>query len=157
MRRLDGFGRPCIGAVDLVDHDDRRQPQDQRLAKHHSGLWHRPLDGINQEQASIRHAQHAFDFAAEIGVAGRIDDVDLDSAIPDRRRLGQDRDALLAFQGVGIHDQLAHVLVGGEDVGLLQEGIDQRGLAVIDVGNDGHVSQIMAARHLWVVETHLWH
>src|SRR2546426_8810766 len=41
------------------------------------------------------HSQHALDLAAEIGMAGGVDDVDLDPPIADRGGLGQDGDALL--------------------------------------------------------------
>ena len=38
--------------------------------------------------------------------------------------------------GCGVHDQLTHLLVSLEDLALLQQGVDQGGLAVIDVGYD---------------------
>src|SRR5262249_1006292 len=59
--------------------------------------------------------------------------------------LGQDGDALLALQVVGVQDELAHHLVLAEDVGLLEQGIHQRGLAVVHVGDDGDVAQVGAA------------
>jgi hypothetical protein len=73
-------------------------------------------------------------------VAGRIDDVNPGAAVFDRAVLGEDGDAALSLDGILIHDAIAHLLVGGEGPGLLQQAIDQRGLAMIDVGNDGDVS-----------------
>ena len=70
------LGRPCIRAVDLVDHDDRPQTLTQRLAEHELGLRHRPLGGVDQHQHPVDHVQDALDLAAEIGVARRVDDVD---------------------------------------------------------------------------------
>ena len=63
--------------------------------------------------------------------------------------LGQDGDAALALERVGVHDQavLAALelvqLAGAELAGLAQHLIDQRRLAVVDVGDDGNVSQIV--------------
>ena len=40
-------------------------------------LRHRPLDRVDQQQHAVDHAEHALDLAAEVGVARRVDDVDL--------------------------------------------------------------------------------
>jgi hypothetical protein len=42
-----------------------------------------------------------------------------------------------------VHDARAHLLVRGEGAGLLQELVHQRGLAVVDVGDDGDVAQFL--------------
>ena len=69
----------AAGPVDLVDDHDRAQTQRQRPLQHGARLRHRPFDGVDQQQAAIGHVEHALDLAAEIGVAGRVDDVDLDA------------------------------------------------------------------------------
>ena len=56
----------------------------------------------------------ALDLAAEVGVAGRVDDVDLHAADADRGVLGEDRDALLALEVGRVHDALVDVLVLAE-------------------------------------------
>ena len=58
----------------------------------------------------------------------------------DRRVLGQDGDAALLFELVRVHDALDDGLVGAVGAGLAEHGIDQRGLAVVDVGDDGDVA-----------------
>ena len=63
----------------------------------------------------------------------------------DRGDLGQDGDAALALEVVGIHRALGDALVVAERARLLQQPVDQRGLAVIDVGDDGDVAQIHGA------------
>jgi hypothetical protein len=73
-------------------------------------------------------------------VARCVDDVDAHAAVIDGAVLGEDGDAALFLDRVGIHDPLAHFLVGGEGAGLLQQAVHQRGLAVVDVGDDGDVS-----------------
>jgi hypothetical protein len=75
-------------------------------------------------------------------VTGRVDDVDAGVLPLHRRRLGQDGDAALALQVVGIHGALGDLLVLAEGAGLLQQAIDQGGLAVVDVGDDGDVAKV---------------
>ena len=60
--------------------------------------------------------------------------------VGDRAVLGEDGDAALALEVVRVHDALDHVLVRGEGAGLAQELVDQRGFAVVDVGDDGDVA-----------------
>ncbi len=62
------------------------------------------LGRIDQEQATIGHVEHSFHLAAEVGVSRRVDDIDGHLAVADRGVLGQDRDALLSLEVVGIHD-----------------------------------------------------
>ena len=61
--------------------------------------------------------QDALDLAAEVGVAGRVDDVDLGVAEREGDVLGQDGDAALALEVVGVEDQA--VLAAREPVQLL--------------------------------------
>ena len=62
----------------------------------------------------------------------------------DRRLLGEDRDALLALEVAGIHDPVDDDLVRAEHAGLAEHRVDERGLAVVDVGDDGDVAQVVA-------------
>ncbi len=128
------------GPVDLVDHDDRLQAQRQRLARHEAGLRHRSLDRVDQQQDAVDHRQRALDLAAEVGVPRGVDDVDPRPFVLDRAVLREDRDAALALEVVAVHDALAHLLVRAERAGLAQELVDQRGLAMIDVRDDGDVT-----------------
>ncbi len=56
--------------------------------------------------------------------------------------LGKNGDAALAFEVVGIHDAFRHLLVLAEGVTLAQETIHEGGLAVVDVGDDGNISEV---------------
>ena len=75
-------------------------------------------------------------------VARRVDDLDPDSPIGDRGVLGQNRDAALSLQWVGVHNQGSHLLVGPEDLTLFQQRVYQGSLAMVDVGYDGQVTDI---------------
>ena len=55
-------------------------------SRHEPCLRHRPVDRIDQQQYRIDHRQDPLDFAAEVGMAGRVDDVDLVILVTDRRR-----------------------------------------------------------------------
>jgi len=134
--------RPSAGSVDLVDDDDRLQPLRQRLARDEAGLRHRTLDGVHQQQHAVDHRQHAFDFTAKVRMPRRVYDVDVSAFVVDRAVLREDRDATLALQVVRVHDAFGNLLVLAERAGLLQQFVDQRGLAVVDVGNDCDVAQL---------------
>ena len=138
------FLRARVGTVNLVDHQDRRQLGFQRLAQHVARLRQRAFAGVHQQHHAVHHLQRALHFAAEIAVAGRVHDVDLDVVVENGRVLGQNGDAALALQFVGVHHALDVGLVGAEGAALVQHGVHQRGLAVVHVRDDGDVAKTLA-------------
>ena len=90
------------------------QPALQGLGEHEAGLRQRALGGVDQHQGPVGHPQHPLHFAAEIGVARGVDDVDLHPLVGQRDVLGQDRDAPLPLQFVGVEDLLADQLAERE-------------------------------------------
>ena len=139
---VDDFARARVGFIDLVDADNRLQADLERLADDELRLRHRPFGGVDQHDRAVDHRENALDLAAEVGVAGRIDDVDADVLPHDRGRLGENSDAALAFEVVRIHHPLGDALVVAERARLLQEPVDERRLAVVDVGDDGDVAEL---------------
>ena len=136
----DHLSHAGLRAVDLVDDDNWSNVLLEGLAQHVGSLGHGAVNGVHQQQAAIGHIHDTFHLAAEVGVARRVDNVDPDTAIGNRGVLGQDRNAALSFQRVGVHNQSAHLLVVPKDLALFQQSVDQSGLAVVDVGNDGQVA-----------------
>ena len=65
-----------------------------------------------------------------------------------RGAFGQNGDAALAFLIVGIHGALGHVLVVAHRARLLEELVDQRGLAMIDMGDNGDIADIHESARL---------
>nr|GFD55041.1 hypothetical protein [Tanacetum cinerariifolium] len=63
-----------VGAIDLVDDDDRLEAERQRLAGDELGLRHRAFRRIDQQDDAVDHRQDPLHLAAEIGVAGGVDD-----------------------------------------------------------------------------------
>ncbi len=119
------------------------------LREHVAGLRQRAFAGVHQQHDAVDQLERALHLAAEIGVAGRVDDVDLDAVVADAGGLGQDGDAALALQVVGVHDAVADVLVGAENAALVEHGVDQRGLAVVDVRDDGDVAKVGILNFHW--------
>ena len=144
VEQFEGLVDDPVGArarsVDLVDHDNGVEAERQRLAGNETRLRHGPFDGVDHQQHRVDHRQHAFHFAAEVGVPGRVDDIDTRAAVFDGAVLRQDRDATFLFDVVRVHDPLGDFFVRGEGAGLTQQAVDQRGLAMVDVGDDGDVS-----------------
>ncbi len=59
-----------------------------------------------------------------------------------RRSLGLDRDAALALEVHRVEDLRLHLTVG-QAAAALDQAVGQRRLAVVDVGNDGEVSNVL--------------
>ncbi len=120
----------------------------QCLLEHEAGLRHGAFGRVYQQQHAVDHIEHALDFAAEVGVAGGVDDVDLDLLLglgiedADGRVLCQDGDTALALQVVGVHDAFGDLLIDAKDARLTEKPIDQGCLAVVNVGDNGDVTQI---------------
>ena len=130
-------------AVDLVDDADGLEAVAKRLAQHPARLRLRPAHGIGQQQHAIDHLHHALHLGAEVGVAGRVHDVDL-VAIPfDGRVFGLDGDALFALEIHRIHDPLNDNLVVTKRAALPQQLIHERGLAVVHVRNNCDISNFV--------------
>ena len=143
---VDDLGDARVGPVDLVDHQDHRQPGLQGLTQHEPGLRQRALARVHQQHDTVHHGQPALDLATEVGVARGVDHVDGDLAVRrlavDRGVLRQDGDALFALELTGVHDAVDELGALGKGAGLPEHGIDQGGLAVVDVGDDGDVAQV---------------
>ena len=123
-----------------------RKPKRQRLAGHKLGLRHRAFGCIDQQDNAINHRQDALNFATEIGMAGRIDDIDARFAsFPfDLSAFRQNRDPAFFFEVVRIHRALFNALVVAESARLAEKLVNKGGFAMIDVRDDGDITQ----RHL---------
>ena len=76
-------------------------------------------------------------------MARSVHDVDLHVLIVDGGVLGQDGNAPLPLQVSGVHDPVHGLLILPIDAALLQHLIHQGGLAVVNVSDDGDVSQMI--------------
>ena len=130
-----------VGAVDLVHDDHNAQAALKSMGKHETRLRLGSLISVHDKEGAVGHVQHALDLAAEVGMAGGVDDVDLDVLVVNGDVLGQDGDTALALLIVGVQNALLHFLVLTEHVGRPQQAVDQRGLTMVDVRDDGNVAK----------------
>jgi hypothetical protein len=138
---VDDLADAGVRAVGLVDHEHDGQPGGEGLAEHEARLRQRALGRVDEQQDAVHHGQAALDLAAEVGVARGVDHVDRGAVPLDRGLLREDRDALLALQVAGVHHPVDRLGAPAEGAGGAEHGVDQRGLAVVDVGDDGDVPQ----------------
>ena len=132
--------RPRIRPVDLVDHDNWAKPPLERFAQHEPCLRQRTFRGVDEQHHAVHHRERSLHLSAEVGVARRVDDVDEHVVVMDRCVLRQNRDAALTLELVAVHRPLRDALVGAEHAALVQQRIDERRLAVIDVSDNGDVA-----------------
>ena len=147
---IEGLVQHPVGtgavAVDLVDHHDGAQAPGEGLLGDEAGLGHGAVHGVHQQQHRVHHGEHALHLAAEVGVAGGVHDVDAVAVPADGGVLGQDGDATLPLQVVGIHDAIGRGRTLVQGSGLLQEFVHEGGLAMVHMGDDGDVAQLLDHR-----------
>ncbi|KAG1446757.1 hypothetical protein G6F57_017240 [Rhizopus arrhizus] len=137
------------GQVDLVDHRHHFQTLlDRGVAVGHRLRFH-ALGGIDDQQRALAGGQRAADFIGEVDVARGIDEVQVVGLpvlgqVRQRHRLRLDRDATLALDRVGVAHLRFH-LTGLQATAELDDAVGQRGLAVVDMGNDGEVANMLHA------------
>lgn len=140
---LIDFLRAAVGLVHLVDHHDGLQTYLQGLLKHETGLRHRALKGIDKEQTTIGHIEHALHLSTEIRVTRRVEDIDFHTFPVDTDVLTQNGYTALSLQIVGVEHFTAVILSIAEEFAREHHLIDQRCLAVIDMCNDCNVTNIL--------------
>ena len=151
----DDLVDPGIRPVGLVDQQDHGQLGFERFTQHEPGLRQRALARVDEQNNTVDHAESALDLTAEVGVAGGVDDIDRDGStiavlgrmnafVRHRRVLGENGDAFFALEVVRVHGALFEMSVLRKGVRLAEHGIDQGGLAVVDVGDDCDVAQVGA-------------
>ena len=113
--------------------------------QHEASLGKRAFNGIDQQDGAVDHVHDPLNFAAEVGVAWGVNNVDFNVAQQKRGVFRGDRDSALSFLGVGVHHPFRRHFVGLEGTGLFQQVIDEGGFAVVNVRDDAYVANI--ARH----------
>ena len=70
-----------------------------------------------------------------------INNIDLGVTVAYRCILCQDRDATFPFQIIGVHNTVHNFLIFAVHAALLEHFVDEGGLAVVDVGDDGYIAK----------------
>jgi hypothetical protein len=87
---------------------------------------------------------------SEVDVAGRIDEIEVvylpvACRVLQRSGLGLDGDAALSLEIHRVEHLLTHLAIG-ESAATLDESIGERRLTVVDVGDDGKITDVLHAR-----------
>ena len=135
---------PRLRAVDLVDADDDRQIQRKGFLQDELRLRHCPFKGIDEKNDAVDHFQDTLYLAAEIRMAGCVNNIDLCAVVGNGSILGQNRDASLALQVAGVHHALRHRLVLTEHTALTEHTVHERRLPVIYMRYDCYISDIFS-------------
>ena len=143
LRHIVGHGRR---QVDLVDDGYDGQVLVQRGEEVRHGLRLDALAGVHDEHGALARLQGPVHLVAEVHVAWGVDEVDLiflvAAPVDHAHGAGFDGDALLALQIHGVEQLLAHLALGHR-IGDLQQAVGQRALAVIDMGDDRKVANVI--------------
>jgi len=101
---IEDLVRIGVVAVDFVDDDNGLGAGFEGFAEDEAGLGLRTVGAVNDEEDAVDHVHDALDFAAEIGVAGGIHDVDVVILVFEGGVFGADGDAFLAFEVHRVHN-----------------------------------------------------
>ena len=149
------------GTIDLVDEDDGADALGEGLTEDGFGLDADTFDAIDDDEGTVSDTEGGGDFGGEVDVSGGVDEVDQVVALVvleagDELFLdvvvhgdggGLDGDTTGDFIGAGVEET---GVTGGfllDDTGGGDERVGEGGLAVIDVGNDGHVTDLAGDIH----------
>ena len=141
---IDDFGRAGLRTVDLVDADDDRELQFQGLSQHEFCLGHSSFKSIHYQDHPVYHFQDTFYFAAEIGMSGCVDNVDLCSLIINSSIFRKNGNSTLTFNIIGVHDSLGYFLIFAEYTALFEQLIYKRCFPMIDMGDNSNITYIFA-------------
>ncbi len=142
----DHFGNlfgAAVGFVHLVDDNHGFEAHLYGFLEDEACLGHGPLEGVDEQQASVGHVEHAFHLAAEVGVSRGVDDVDFCPFVVYGDVFGEDGDAAFTFQVVVVEYKFAGVLVVAEEMAGHKHLVDEGGFTVVDMRYDGDISDVL--------------
>lgn len=149
------------GTIDLVDNQDGLDTLSKGLAKHSLSLHRDTFNGVDDDESTISNTESSSDFRGEVNVSGRVDQVDQE-LVTVSLLLDIGNKLLVQFEvhgdGSGLDGNAALLLIRasvsitsttfiGNNTGLGDQSISQSRLAVVDVSNDGHVTNIRLLVH----------
>jgi hypothetical protein len=161
-------------SVNLVDDNNWLDSLTKSLTQDGLGLDTDTFNTVNNDQSTISNTQSGGNLRGEVNVTWGIDQVNqervtngllldiLDIIVNDLGvkgdggRLDSDTTLLLILSGIG--ETSLTSLSGRDNTGTLHQGVGQSRFTVIDVGNDGHVTNVgndvHQATHLINCEVH---
>ena len=137
---VDDLFNACVRTVNFIYRNDQRKVLLQRFLQNKARLRHTALSRIHEQQHAVDHFQHTFHFAAKVGVARGINNINFYTVIIRCGILCQNRDTAFTLDITGVHDTFCHLLIFAERTGLLQHLVYQGSFAVVNVRNNGNIS-----------------
>ncbi len=139
------------GQVDLVDHRHDLMVVLDALVDVRQRLRFHALRGVHDQQRAFACSQRAGDFVGEVDMARRVHEVQLIffavlGDVVQAHGLRLDRDPALLLDVHVIKDLRGHLAVG-QAPGPLDEPVRQRRLAMVDVGDNGKIADMLQVGH----------
>src|SRR5690625_1594386 len=103
-------------------------------------LLHGLIARIDQQQYPIYHRLYTFNLTTKLRMTWSIHDVDINIIEFYGTIFSQYGDATLALNIIRIHNALGDLLIRPKGTGLTEQLIDESGLAMINVSNNGDIS-----------------
>src|SRR5438552_899032 len=118
------------------------------------------LRGVDHQDGALAGGQAARDLVGEVDVAGRVDQVEdivlaVARAVGEADRARLDGDAALALE-LHVVEELRGHLARRDRAGRLEDAVRERGLPVVDVGDDREVADVGGVQNrenLWVARS----
>jgi hypothetical protein len=153
------------GAIKLVDGHDRDDSLGKSLTEHSLSLDRHTFDTVDDDKATISDTKGSSDLRREINVTRGVNQVKeeitalrvailgegldlvfLEAEMQrDTSRLDGNGTVLLVL--TGIHDTTVTGILRLDDTSGSDEGISQRRLSVINMSNNGHVTDVLGLAH----------
>src|SRR5699024_9454714 len=143
-----------IRAVSLVHRNNHWKVSLKCFRQYEADLRKWAYRGSRKKHDAINHGHPTLYLATEVSVTRGVNNVDdqisavlaLALAV-NRSILGQNGDAALALLVVGGHDAVRVVAVFTECAGLLQHAVDEGGFVVVNVGDDGYITELSGGHY----------
>src|SRR5579863_2550718 len=90
-------------------------------------------------------------------MSGGVNDINFNATIDNGRIFRKNSNAALTFLVIRIHNQFAHILILAEDMALLEQPVHQSSFAVIDMGYNGNIANIVALYQMFSLALCLGH
>ena len=135
------------GQIHLVEHGHDLVARIECVVDVGQRLRLNPLRSVHDQQRALARSQRARHLIGEIDVAGRVHQVE-NVGLPIQRRVFEahslrlDGDAALALD---VHrvEHLLHHFARGHRARRLDQAVGQRGFAMVDVGDDGEIANVV--------------
>ena len=134
------LAKTCVGLVYLVNNYNNSVVKFKSSLKNESGLGHRSLCRVNEKNNSVNHFEDTLNLAAEVSVAGGVNEVYLNVLVVYRGVFCKNSNSSFLFKVTGVHNAGNGLLVFSVYTALLEHLVYESGFSVVNVCNYCYVS-----------------